>query len=52
MMAGCGFFDLAIQGRAAMRRGRRRRSTRCCGAQVIAAWQSIVGRNIAPATPR
>ncbi|MBK1657080.1 M20 aminoacylase family protein [Paracraurococcus ruber] len=50
MMAGCGFFDLVIQGRGG--HGARPESTVdpvVCGSQIVAAWQSIVARNVAAA---
>ncbi|WP_368040552.1 M20 aminoacylase family protein [Roseicella sp. DB1501] len=49
MMAGCAFFDLAIEGRGG--HAARPESTVdpvVCGAQIVSAWQSIVGRNVAP----
>jgi amidohydrolase len=49
MMAGCAFFDLAIHGRGGhAARPEATVDPVVCGAQVISAWQSIVGRNIAP----
>ncbi|MDB5372905.1 MAG: Hippurate hydrolase [Belnapia sp.] len=49
MMAGCGFFDLLIQGKGG--HGARPESTVdpvVCGAAVVSAFQSIIGRNVAP----
>src|SRR4051794_10836817 len=49
MMAGCGFFDLAIHGKGGhAARPEATIDPVVCGAQVISAWQSIVGRNVAP----
>ncbi|MBL6078814.1 amidohydrolase [Belnapia sp. T18] len=49
MMAGCAFFDLVIQGRGG--HGARPESTVdpvVCGAAIVSAYQSIIGRNVAP----
>ncbi len=49
MMAGAGFFDIEVQGRGG--HGARPESTVdpvVCGAQIVAAFQSIVARNVAP----
>ncbi|MFC7475184.1 M20 aminoacylase family protein [Dankookia sp. GCM10030260] len=49
MMAGCAFFDLAIHGKGGhAARPEATVDPVVCGAQVISAWQSIVGRNVAP----
>ncbi|TDH61356.1 amidohydrolase [Dankookia rubra] len=49
MMAGCAFFDLAIRGKGGhAARPEATVDPVVCGAQVISAWQSIVGRNVAP----
>ncbi len=49
MMAGCAFFDLVIQGKGG--HGARPESTVdpvVCGAAIVSAYQSIIGRNVAP----
>ncbi len=49
MMAGCGFFDLHIHGKGG--HGARPESTVdpvVCGAAIVSAFQSIIGRNVAP----
>ena len=49
MMAGCAFFDIHIHGRGG--HGARPESTVdpvVCGAQIVAALQSVVARNVAP----
>ncbi|MBL6453785.1 amidohydrolase [Belnapia sp. T6] len=49
MMAGCAFFDLLIQGKGG--HGARPESTVdpvVCGAAIVSAFQSIIGRNVAP----
>jgi hippurate hydrolase len=49
MMAGCAFFDLVIQGHGG--HGARPESTVdpvVCGAAIVSAYQSIIGRNVAP----
>jgi amidohydrolase len=49
MMAGCAFFDLTVQGRGG--HGARPESTVdpvVCGAAIVSAYQSIIGRNVAP----
>jgi amidohydrolase len=49
MMAGCAFFDLHIHGKGGhAARPEATVDPVVCGAQVISAWQSIVGRNVAP----
>jgi hippurate hydrolase len=49
MMAGCAFFDLVVQGKGG--HGARPESTVdpvVCGAAIVSAYQSIIGRNVAP----
>ena len=49
MMAGCAFFDLTVQGKGG--HAARPESTVdpvVCGAAIVSAYQSIIGRNVAP----